>query len=75
MAAELQRHGVRPTTETPPEFIRDYINDLYLYEIRALRESLLAGLVARADYASRVAELRTRYPILSLPLKYWTEPE
>jgi hypothetical protein len=72
---ELERHGLKPSRESPPDFIREYINDLYLYEIRALRRKMRAGLIARADYAGRVDELRRRYPLLSLPLQYWTEPE
>ena len=36
--AHLERHGVRPTPQTPPQLVRDYVRDLYKYEIRALRE-------------------------------------
>jgi len=35
---DLQRHGVRPTEHTPPGIVRDFVRDLYKYEIRALRE-------------------------------------
>ena len=31
-------HGVRPTEHTRPELVRDFVRDLYKYEIRALRE-------------------------------------
>jgi hypothetical protein len=70
---ELARHGVAPRADTPPELIRDFINDLYVYEIRALRAKLKAGHFPKRDYAGRVDELRRRYPILSLPVKHWTE--
>ena len=61
--AELAGHGVAPRDDTPPELIREFINDLYVYEIRALK----------AKYAGRVEQLRLRYPILSLPVIHWTE--
>ena len=33
----LLAHGVRPTATTSPELARDYVRDLYKYEIRRLR--------------------------------------
>jgi hypothetical protein len=70
---ELSRHGIAPDAETPPELAHQFVNDLYLLEIRSLRNKLLSGLVHKSDYASLVAELRDRYPVLSLPMKFWTE--
>ena len=70
---ELARHGVAPRADTPPELIHDFINDLYVYEIRALKAKLKAGHFPKREYAGRVDELRRRYPILSLPVKHWTE--
>jgi hypothetical protein len=71
--AELARHGVKPGDDTPPELVHEYVNDLYVYEIRALRKKQRAGLIAMRDYANHVKELRSRYPILSLPVRHWTE--
>jgi len=71
--SELSRHGVIPNDDTPAELIHDFINDLYRYEIRRLRASMLAGVFPKSDYANRVDELRKHYPILSLPVDYWTE--
>lgn len=71
---ELARHGVVPRDDTPPELIREYVNDLYVYEIRALRKKQRAGLIPMREYANHVKELRSRYPILSLPVQHWTEP-
>jgi hypothetical protein len=70
---ELSRHGIVPDSETPPELAHQFVNDLYLFEIRSLRNKLLIGSVQKADYANLVAELRDRYPVLSLPVKFWTE--
>lgn len=71
---ELARHGIIPRSDTQPELLRDFVNDLYLVEIRLLRGRLRAGLIAKANYAKCVEELRRRYPILSLPVASWTEP-
>jgi hypothetical protein len=73
--AELSRYGVSPGSETPPDLVRDFINDLYRYEIRALKGGLLAGRIPKKDYAARVTELRDRYPILSLPVEYWADKD
>jgi hypothetical protein len=73
--AELARHGIVPGDDTPPEFIHEFINGLYLYEIRALRARLLAGEIPKKDYAAHVERLRGRYPVLSLPVRYWREGE
>lgn len=70
---ELARHGIKPDAETPPELAREFVNDLYLYEIRSLRKRMRARLIEKRDYARHLEELRKRYPILSLPVKLWTE--
>jgi hypothetical protein len=72
---ELARHGVIPIDETPPELAHQFVNDLYIFEIRWLKKQLLIGEIPKGDYARRVEKLRDRYPILSLPIRYWTEPE
>jgi hypothetical protein len=72
--AELARHGVRPTADTPPELVREFINDLYLYQIRKLKQKMRSGLIPAGQYASQVRQLRDRYRLLSLPLRFWTEP-
>jgi hypothetical protein len=68
----LADHGLRPLPTTSPEFLRDAVRDLYLFEIRRLRGRLIAGAIARPDYAGHVIELRKRYMILSVPLARWT---
>jgi hypothetical protein len=71
--AELARHGVAPCAETPPEIVHDFINDLYRYEIRSLKRRLKSGLIPQPEYAKHVEALRQRYPILSLPVRFWVE--
>jgi hypothetical protein len=70
---ELAGHGVRPAGTTAPRVARNYVSDLYRYEIRRLKQRLLRGEFPKADYRGRVVQLRRRYPLLSLPLERWTE--
>ena len=67
-------HGVRPTPATPPELVRDYVRDLYKYEIRRLRERYLKHEFPRQEYSDRVEALRRRYPVLSLHAREWVLP-
>jgi hypothetical protein len=71
---ELAAHGLQPTPATPPQLVRDYLSDLYRYEIRRLRARLLRGDIPKADYNNHVIALRKQYPLLSVPLALWTEP-
>jgi len=71
----LLEHGVRPRPDTPPETVRAFLNDLYRYELRRLRARLVAGEIAKADYAAHVVRLRGRYPLLSLPTRLWVSLE
>jgi hypothetical protein len=70
----LWRHGVHPAPWTPPELVRDFVRDLYKYEIRALRARMLRSEFPRAEYAGLVDDLRRRYTVLSLlPRQFLTE--
>ena len=69
----LARHGFRPRADTSPERLRDAVRELYKYEIRRLRERLLAGRVERRNYSAEVVELRKRYWVLSVPTALWAE--
>lgn len=69
---ELERYGVFPTGETPPELVHEFVSDLYRFEIRALRTEMKAGLIPKTAYADRVRQLRDRYAVLSLPVQFWT---
>ena len=63
---ELWRHGVQPASHTPPELVRNYVRDLYKYEIRALRERYLRQEFPKNEYWTRVDNLRRQYPVLAL---------
>lgn len=64
--AELARHGVKPLAHTPPELVRGYVRELYKFEIKRLRDRLIAGAFPRSEYAGRVDALRRQYPVLAL---------
>ena len=63
---QLLVHGVRPTERTNPQLVRDYVRDLYKYEIRSLRERYLRREFPKIEYAGRVDDLRRRYSVLAL---------
>jgi hypothetical protein len=64
--AQLLVYGVRPTEHTRPELVRDFVRDLYKYEIRCLRERYLRRDFPKIEYAGKVDALRRRYPVLAL---------
>ena len=69
--AQLAGHGVRPTPDTPPELVHEFVNDLYRYELRRLRDRLLRREIAKPDYYDLVVEIRRRYPALALKPWQW----
>jgi hypothetical protein len=67
----LAGHGLIPTAETSPQQVRDALRDLYKYEIRRLRDRLIAGQFPKSEYAGHVVALRQRYWLLSVPPELW----
>lgn len=67
----LASHGLVPTDSTSPAVVRSALSDLYRYEIRALRDSLLAGRVRKDKYIDHVIGLRRKYWLLSVPVERW----
>ena len=64
--AALEAHGIMPRPTTSPELVREFVNDLYRYEIRRLRDRLLRGEFPKDTYYGRVVTLRNKYSILAL---------
>ncbi len=69
---QLSLHGIRPGPSTSPELVRDYLSDLYRYEIRRLKGRLLRGEFPKTEYLPRVVQLRVKYRLLSIPTRLWT---
>jgi hypothetical protein len=70
---QLWRHGVQPTSSTPPQLVHDFVNDLYRYELRRLRDRLRRGDIPKVGYYDRVIQLRLAYPLVSLKVQEWIE--
>ena len=71
--AQLWTHGVQPTSATRPELVHDFINDLYRFELRRLRDRLVRGEIPKVGYYDRVGALRVKYPLVSLKPQEWLE--
>lgn len=69
--AALRGHGLDPAPSDAPEALRERLNDLYLEEVRRLKERQAAGGIPRSEYAEHVRALKERYPLLGLPLAAW----
>jgi len=71
---QLWRHGIHPTAQTRPELVHEFVNDLYRFELRRLRDRLVRKEIPKPGYYDRVVELRRRYPLVSLKPAQWLEP-
>lgn len=71
---QLLRHGIRPGPETRPAVIFGYLNDLYRYELRALRDQLRQRRFPQSEYFGRVVALRRKYVLVSVHPSTWTVP-
>jgi hypothetical protein len=69
--AALRAHGLEPSEEDTPERLRERLNDLYLVEVRGLRERQKSGEIPMREYAAEVQALKERFPLLGLPLPAW----
>jgi hypothetical protein len=67
----VERHGIRPTVNTPPALARGFVRDLYCYELRVLRDRMLRHEFPKQEYADRVIALRDQYRVLSLRAGEW----
>jgi hypothetical protein len=68
---QLWRHGVQPTAATRPELVHEFVSDLYRFELRRLRATLVRGDIPKAGYYDRVVALRRKYPLISLRANQW----
>lgn len=67
----LRGHGLDPGAGDTPEALRERLNDLYLEDVRRLKERQKAGAVPLREYAAAAQALKERYPLLGLPLRSW----
>jgi hypothetical protein len=72
--AALRGHGLDPAPGETPEALRERLNDLYLEEVRRLKERQRAGTIPLREYGDHVRALKERFPLLGLPLPAWVAP-
>jgi hypothetical protein len=72
--AQLVTHGIRPLPRTRPALVFRYVGELYRYELRRLKRLRAQGRIPASAYRDRVVDLRRQYPLVSVPVKYWTVP-
>ena len=75
VSEDLGRFGLRPRPTTPPALSKEFVNDLYRYELRTLRARLVAREIPRQGYSDRVVELRKKYFLLSIRLDLWAKAD
>jgi hypothetical protein len=69
----LAAHGIEVQPDEEPRALRERLNDVYLEEVRRLRERQRGGEIPLRDYAAHVEALERRFELLGLPLAAWTE--
>ena len=75
VSEDLGRFGLRPRPTTPPALAKEFVNDLYRYELRTLRARLVDREIPRQGYSDRVVELRKKYFLLSIRLDLWAKAD
>jgi len=68
---ELERHGLTPGPDDTPESLREQLNELYLADVRRLKERQVSGEIPLPEYAHHVDSLKDGYLLLGLPLDLW----
>ncbi len=69
--AECRKYGICPTEHTPPALARGFLNELYKFELRKLRERYIRREFPKAEYHRLVIAIRDKYPALALPPRLW----
>ena len=72
--ARLLEHGVRPAAGTRPALVFRFLNDLYRYELKRVKQQRAAKHIAPQEYAAHIVALKRRYPLVSVPVRFWTVP-
>jgi N-carbamoylputrescine amidase len=71
LVAALGAFGLSPAPDTPPVLVRDALSDLYRWEIRRLRERLIAKEFPKKDYIGHVIAMRKKYWPLAMTPDAW----
>lgn len=65
--------GLAPRPDTHPTFVRDALSELYRWEIRRLRDRLIAREFPKKAYSSHVIAMRKKYWPLALTPAGWEQ--
>jgi hypothetical protein len=71
--AELAQHHIEPGPSETPDQLRERLRDLYLVEVRKLRDRRRAGDLPGSEFARATQQLKDRYPLLGFPVNLWEE--
>lgn len=74
VAADLEAKGVALAAEDTPASLKERLNDLYLIQVRQLRDRQRAGDIPLRDYAAHAEALKQAFSLLGLPQHLWEEP-
>ncbi len=64
-----------PTEHTPPALVRGFVNEIYKFELRKLRDRYVRGEFPKREYHRLVIQIRDRYPVLALRPREWITGE
>ena len=70
---ELAQHGIHPGPGDTPDQLKEQLHQLYLEEVRRIRDRRRHGELPGRDFARAVELLRDRYPLLAMPTALWAE--
>jgi len=70
--AALLAHGIETREDDTPAVLKERLNDVYLQEVRGLRDRQRAGEIALRDYAAHAFALKESFALLGLPLEMWS---
>ena len=69
--AALVAHGVEPRDDDTPASLKERLNDVYLVEVRRLRDQKRRGEIPLRDFAAHAEALKQSFALLGLPLHLW----
>ena len=70
----LEAHGLTPGADETAGALKERLNDVYLVEVRRLRERQRNGEIPIREYAAHAEALKQRFALLGLPLEQWVVP-
>jgi hypothetical protein len=69
----LQAKGVEVGEDDTAASLKERLNDVYLVEVRRLRERQRMGEIPLREYAGHAEALKQSFALLGLPLDRWQE--